>query len=76
VKERAMLAEYQLRVGHLEAACATWHGALDEYPTVQSGRVDQRMRAMARALRPYLRNRTARHLHERARQVVPASLTG
>jgi len=74
VKERATLAEFQLEMGHLEAACRTWHGALDEYPLVQSGRVDERIRTMFALLRPHLRNRAARELHERARAVAPAVL--
>ncbi|MGP4114355.1 tetratricopeptide repeat protein [Streptomyces sp. 4N509B] len=75
VRKRTILAEYQLRVGHLEAACGTWHAALDEYPQVQSGRVDERMRAMVGLLRPHRRNRAARELAERARDVLPVALT-
>ncbi|MBL1095314.1 tetratricopeptide repeat protein [Streptomyces coffeae] len=74
VRERAVLAERQMKVGHLEAACATWHQALDDYPLVQSGRADDRMRAMVGLIRPHLKNRAARELHERARTVAPASL--
>jgi tetratricopeptide (TPR) repeat protein len=74
VKERATLAEFQLRLGHLEAACATWNEALDEYPLVQSGRVDERIQAMARLIRPYRKNHAARELYERARLVTPVSL--
>jgi hypothetical protein len=74
VKERATLAEFQLKVGHLEAACETWNEALDEYPFVQSGRVDERIRSMSRLIRPHLRNRAAHSLYERARLVTPASL--
>ncbi|GAA3050379.1 hypothetical protein GCM10020000_33970 [Streptomyces olivoverticillatus] len=55
VKERAMLGEFQMQVGHLEAACATWNEALDEYPLVQSGRVDQRVQTMFGLLRPHLK---------------------
>ncbi|MFF7655033.1 tetratricopeptide repeat protein [Streptomyces sp. NPDC007983] len=76
VKERALLAERQFTVGHLEAACATWHRALDDYPLVQSGRADQRMTAMFGLIQPHLKNPAARELHERARTVVPASLLG
>jgi tetratricopeptide (TPR) repeat protein len=66
IRHRAMLAELHLRGGHLEAACATWHQALDEYHLVQSGRVDERMARMLSLLRPHLGNRDARALHERA----------
>jgi hypothetical protein len=74
VKERAILAERQLSIGHLEAACATWNQALDEYPLIQSGRVDQRIHTMFGRIRPYLKNHAARELYERARLVTPASL--
>ncbi|MGE7078114.1 hypothetical protein ACQKH1_07115 [Staphylococcus capitis] len=74
VKERALLAERQFSVGHLEAACATWHQALDDYPLVQSGRADKSMAAMLGLIQPHTKNQAARDLHERARTVVPASL--
>ncbi|WP_258018244.1 hypothetical protein [Streptomyces noursei] len=45
VRHRALLAGRQLAIGHPEAACATWHQALDDYPMVQSGRADDRIRA-------------------------------
>jgi len=76
VRQRATLAERQLQVGHLEAACATWHQALDDYPLVQSGRADQRMATMFRLIQPHAKNQSVRELHERARTVVPASLLG
>lgn len=71
VRQRALLAERQLAVGHLEAACATWHAALDDFPLVQSGRADQRVAEMFRLIRPHVRNATARDLYERARLVAP-----
>ena len=74
VKERGILAERQLAVGPLEAACTTWNLALDDYPLVQSGRADQRMQNMFRLIRPHLGNPTARELYERARLVTPPSL--
>ncbi|MGW2390304.1 tetratricopeptide repeat protein [Streptomyces lydicamycinicus] len=75
VRHRATLAERQLEIGHLEAACATWQLALDDYPLVQSGRADQRMQTMFKLIRPHLKNPAARELHERARLVTPASLS-
>ncbi|WP_405983757.1 tetratricopeptide repeat protein [Streptomyces sp. NBC_00872] len=75
VKERTILAERQFAIGHLEAACATWHSALDDYPLVQSGRADQRMRNLLRLVRPHLKNHLARDLYERARLVVPRTLS-
>ncbi|GHJ27772.1 tetratricopeptide repeat protein [Streptomyces hygroscopicus] len=74
VKERAILAERQIAVGHVEAACATWHSALDDYPLVQSGRADQRMQTMLQLIKPHLKNHAARDLNDRARMVMPASL--
>ncbi|AJC56321.1 hypothetical protein [Streptomyces sp. 769] len=74
VRHRATLAERQLEVGHLEAACATWNLALDDYPLVQSGRADERIQTMLKLIRPHLRNHAARELHERAQLVAPASL--
>ncbi|MZE79183.1 hypothetical protein [Streptomyces xinghaiensis] len=74
VRYDAMLAERQLELGHLEAACVTWHRVLDDYPLVQSGRADQRVAAMKALIRPHVRNRTARALYERAQAVnVPAT---
>ncbi|MFP8883271.1 tetratricopeptide repeat protein [Streptomyces mangrovi] len=70
----ATAAERQMRIGHLEEASATWHSALDDYPHVQSGRVDDRIRTMFTLIRPHLRNRTARDLHDRARTVAPSIL--
>lgn len=67
----ALLAERQLAIGHLDAACATWRTVVDEYPSIQSGRVDQRVTEMFRLIRPHLKNATARGLHERARVVAP-----
>ncbi|MET9051510.1 tetratricopeptide repeat protein [Streptomyces bacillaris] len=76
VRHRAVLAERQLEVGHLEAACGTWHQALDDYPMVQSGRADDRVRTMFGLLRPHLKNTTARDLYDRARTIAPPSLVG
>lgn len=74
VKERATLAEFHMKMGHLEAACAAWNQALDEYPLVQSGRVDRRMQTMRNLIRPHLRHAAARSLEERARTVMPPTL--
>ncbi|HEY5835120.1 tetratricopeptide repeat protein [Streptomyces sp.] len=71
VRDRGLLAERQFAIGHLEAACETWHTALDDFPLVQSGRADQRIAEMFRLIRPHARNATARDLHERARLVAP-----
>ncbi|MFF4748893.1 tetratricopeptide repeat protein [Streptomyces sp. NPDC002514] len=74
VRQRTYLAERQFEIGHLEAACTTWHQALDDYPMVQSGRADERMRTMVRMIKPHTRNAHARALDDRARTTLPASL--
>ncbi|MDJ1644518.1 tetratricopeptide repeat protein [Streptomyces pakalii] len=74
VKERAILAERQLSVGHLEAACHTWGLALDDYPLVNSGRIDKRVTEMFNLIRPHVRNHDAQALYERARAVVRPQL--
>ncbi|MDT0347020.1 tetratricopeptide repeat protein [Streptomyces litchfieldiae] len=71
VRNRAILAERQFEIGHLEAACQTWGQALGEYPQIQSGRTDQLMRAMLVRIRPYIKNVSARALYERARTEIP-----
>ncbi|WP_030666473.1 hypothetical protein [Streptomyces rimosus] len=70
VHRRGLLAERQLQLGHLEAACRTWNLALDDYPLVKSGRADDRMRRMAAFIRPYRKNAAARALYERARPLL------
>lgn len=70
VRYLSMLAERQLELGHLEAACDTWGKAVEIYPLVQSGQCDQSMANMRARIRPYLKNKVARQLYERAR--VPA----
>lgn len=69
VRHLGLTAERQLAVGHLEAACETWSLALDDYPVVQSGRCDERMREMVQRLTPHAANRQARAILERARAV-------
>ncbi|MFF8998336.1 tol-pal system YbgF family protein [Streptomyces achromogenes] len=71
VRMRALLAERQLQVGHLEEAVKTWHEALDDYPLVHSGRADERMANMRRLIRPHLRHPGAAELYDRARQMKP-----
>ncbi|MEU7566661.1 tetratricopeptide repeat protein [Streptomyces fradiae] len=73
VRYDAVLAERQLELGHLEAACATWDRVLDDYPVVRSGRADERVTAIEGLLRPHLRNRAAQATFERARSVAPAT---
>ncbi|WP_422396958.1 transcriptional regulator [Streptomyces gobiensis] len=70
VRMRGLLAERQLSAGHLEAGCATFDLALDDYPQVQSARADDRIRSVLTLLRPHLNNRTAKAVYERARAVT------
>ena len=72
VRHLGMTAEWKLEVGRLEEACRDWHRALDDYPQVQSGRADDRVRVMMAALRPHQKNPVARELYERARPMAPA----
>lgn len=73
VRYQSMLAERQLEVGHLEAACATWNAVLDDYPLVHSGACDERIAKMQILIRPYLKNPHARNLYERGRLAKPSN---
>ncbi|MED7952862.1 tetratricopeptide repeat protein [Streptomyces sp. BE303] len=66
VRHRAMLAEWQVEAGRLEEGVRNWHLALDDYPQVQSGRADDRFRAMVVATKPHTRNHHVRELLDRA----------
>lgn len=65
-----MLAERQLAIGHLEAACETWGKALEEVPTIHSGRVDEQVAKIALLLRPYRANSMARDIYDRSREAA------
>ncbi|MFH8785314.1 hypothetical protein [Streptomyces roseoverticillatus] len=66
VRFRSMTAERQLEIGHLEAACTTWHSVLDDYPLVHSVACDDRVQRMRALIRPHLKNVKARELYDRA----------
>ncbi len=74
VRYLSMLAERQLEIGHLEAACDTWTNVIDIYPQVQSGQCDQSVSRMFARIRPHQKTPAARELYERARLVTPASV--
>ncbi|MEU9334031.1 tetratricopeptide repeat protein [Streptomyces sp. NPDC048290] len=74
VLDGSTLAERQMEIGHLEAACATWNRVVSDYPFVQSGRADQRVISMTQSLRPFLKNSVARDLYERAREMLQRRL--
>ncbi|CAL9309579.1 hypothetical protein SUDANB180_03078 [Streptomyces sp. enrichment culture] len=65
-----LLAQRQFEVGHIEAACATWHAFLDDYATLSSSRADEHFGIMRRRLRPYLKNAKVRELNDRAREMA------
>ncbi|MFJ3235700.1 hypothetical protein [Streptomyces sp. NPDC086787] len=65
-----VIAERQLRMRHVEAACATWHTFLDEHVTVSSARGDTHLKTLLQALPAHRGIAAARDLEERARQVT------
>ncbi|MFE1958169.1 tol-pal system YbgF family protein [Streptomyces sp. NPDC059479] len=74
IRYLSILAERQLEIGHLEAACETWGQVIEIYPHVQSGQCDRSISRMHSRIHPYQKNATARALFERARAVTPPSL--
>lgn len=70
VRHLGLLAERKLELGRLDEACNDWGRMLDDYPSVQSGRCDDRFNTMMSALRPYRRNLNANELYERGRALV------
>ncbi|MFF0592159.1 hypothetical protein [Streptomyces antibioticus] len=65
----AVLAQRQLRHGHLDAACQSWGRFLDEYEHVSSVRGDDHFTTMRKDLTPYARSRSVRDLAGRVREV-------
>jgi hypothetical protein len=45
---------------------------MDDYPSMNSDKVDKRIREMFRLIRPHLKNPAARDLYERARLAAPS----
>ncbi|MGW8327334.1 tetratricopeptide repeat protein [Streptomyces sp. NPDC055897] len=76
VRYLSMMAERQLDLGHLEAACSTWGQVVEIYPHVESGQCDQRVATLLERVRPFTKNNAARSLYQRASLVAPSSLTG
>jgi transcriptional regulator with XRE-family HTH domain len=58
----AWLAELQLAHGHLDEAVATWHGFLDDYPYLRSGRATAALKRLRSMLRPHAANKSAARL--------------
>ncbi|WP_327676737.1 hypothetical protein [Kitasatospora sp. NBC_00458] len=50
VHANGLLARRQTELGHVEAACATWHAFLDDYVTLSSVRGDEHFRALGTSL--------------------------
>ncbi|GAA4239296.1 Tat pathway signal protein [Actinomadura meridiana] len=65
------LAERKLEIGRLEEACTDWNLMLDDFPSVQSGRCDDRYRTMMTSLATFTRNAHARDLYDRGRAMEP-----
>ncbi|MFD9285247.1 hypothetical protein ACFWD7_49995 [Streptomyces mirabilis] len=68
----AVLAQRQLKHGHLDAACDSWGRFLDEYEHVSSVRGDDHFTTMRRELTPHARARSVKELAGRAREVAAA----
>ncbi|MGW3168235.1 hypothetical protein ACWC9Q_36845 [Streptomyces sp. NPDC001142] len=65
-----VIAERQLRMRHVEAACATWHTFLDEHEAVSSARGDQHVKSLLKALPAHRRVAGVRDLEDRARHIA------
>lgn len=64
-----LLAQRQLSIGHVEAACESWDRFLDDYEGLSSARGDEHFEVMTMRLRSYGTVRRVRDLRERARHV-------
>jgi hypothetical protein len=68
----AVLAQRQLRYGHLDASCQSWTRFLEEYEHVSSARGDDHFATMCSDLAPHTRSRAVKELSARAREVAAA----
>ncbi|MET9320234.1 hypothetical protein ABZX75_08620 [Streptomyces sp. NPDC003038] len=64
-----ILAQRQLSIGHVEAACESWGRFLDEYEALSSARGDEHFEVMNLRLRPHGSVRAVRDLRARAQLV-------
>lgn len=69
VHSHALLAQRQFELGHLDAACETWHRFLDDYAELSTSRGDQHFDTMKRQIRPYRTSHSVRRLAERVHEV-------
>ncbi|MEU2026208.1 hypothetical protein ABZ565_29250 [Streptomyces sp. NPDC016469] len=75
VRYNALLAERLWAAGRMEEAVATWNAVLDDYPHVQSGRCDDRIRTLISTTAPRTTSPLARDLHDRAKTALNHSRT-
>ncbi|MFC9916308.1 hypothetical protein [Streptomyces sp. NPDC127197] len=68
----AVLAQRQLRYGHVDASCESWGRFLDEYEHVSSVRGDDHFVTMRADLAPYAKTRAVKELSGRMREVAAA----
>ncbi|QEU93928.1 hypothetical protein CP970_26175 [Streptomyces kanamyceticus] len=66
----ALLAQRQLQLGHVDAACQSWGCFLAEYEQVSSARGDDHFHAMRKSMRPHQKAHAVRELAEHAREVA------
>nr|WSX78107.1 hypothetical protein OH826_32235 [Streptomyces sp. NBC_00899] len=70
VHANGLLAQRQLELGHLDAACATWALFLDDYEQVSSSRGDEHFDTMRTRIRTHRKSPAVRTLEQRAREVA------
>lgn len=69
----AALADTELGIGHLEAACQHWSTFLDLYPYLHSVRAHQALVSLRQGLRAHQRQPQAAAILERARLLLPSA---
>ncbi|TMU94355.1 hypothetical protein [Streptomyces sp. DASNCL29] len=65
-----VIAQRQMAMRHIEAACATWNEFLDEHQMISSARGDEHLRNLRTGLKPYASLPAVRSVAERAREVA------
>jgi len=70
VHANGLLAQRQLELGHLDAACATWTLFLDDYEQVSSARGDEHFDTMRTRVRGFRSSPAVRELWARANEVA------
>lgn len=67
---RAVLAQRQFELGHVDAACDSWQRFLDDYVLLSTARGDEHFDTLRRRTRTCRTTRAVRDLRERARQIA------